>query len=69
MLSKLYMEGKLKISTDNGKDSPNGPFVGLEKIADAVEVNTLKHYTLKCLCLGKFLKFSYHCDFIFKIVS
>ncbi|XP_059157939.1 prostaglandin reductase-3-like, partial [Physella acuta] len=36
-LSKLYMEGKLKISTDNGKDSPSGPFVGLEKIADAVE--------------------------------
>lgn len=33
----LYQEGKLKSFIDKGENSPNGPFVGLEKVTDAVE--------------------------------
>uniref|UniRef100_A0A0B7BMB1 15-oxoprostaglandin 13-reductase n=2 Tax=Arion vulgaris TaxID=1028688 RepID=A0A0B7BMB1_9EUPU len=36
-LIKLYKEGKLKVSSDVGVGAANGPFVGLEKVADAVE--------------------------------
>ncbi|KAH9519153.1 Prostaglandin reductase 3 [Bulinus truncatus] len=36
-LTKLYLEGNLKVFTDLGAGVPSGPFVGLEKIADAVE--------------------------------
>ncbi|XP_005109603.2 prostaglandin reductase-3 [Aplysia californica] len=36
-LAQLYMEGKLKVSVDKGERAATGPFVGLEKVADAVE--------------------------------
>ncbi|XP_035826125.1 prostaglandin reductase-3-like [Aplysia californica] len=36
-LMKLLKEGKIKASTDMGKNVPSGPFVGLEKVADAVD--------------------------------
>lgn len=35
---KYYKEGKLKGVIDNGERSPSGPFKGLEKISDGVEV-------------------------------
>jgi len=34
-----FNEGKLKSFVDQGERSPAGPFVGIEKIADAVEVS------------------------------
>ncbi|XP_069131852.1 prostaglandin reductase-3-like [Argopecten irradians] len=37
MLSELYSQGSLQSSIDNGSSTAAGPFVGLEKIADAVE--------------------------------
>ena len=37
----LYQEGKLKSFIDKGENSPKGPFVGLEKVTDAVEVINL----------------------------
>ncbi|KAH9491393.1 Prostaglandin reductase 3 [Bulinus truncatus] len=36
-LIKLYLEGQLKLTVDNGDKLPNGPFVGLDKVVDAVE--------------------------------
>ena len=35
----MYQDGKLKSFIDKGDKSTTGPFVGLEKIVDAVEVN------------------------------
>ena len=37
---RLYEEGKLKSFTDKGDKFSKGPFVGLEKIVDAVEVGS-----------------------------
>jgi len=37
--AEYYKEGKLKSFVDNGEKTPTGPFVGLEKIADAVDVS------------------------------
>ncbi|KAI8783659.1 zinc-binding alcohol dehydrogenase domain-containing protein 2, partial [Biomphalaria glabrata] len=36
-LTKLFSEGKLRMNVDNGAGVPTGPFVGLEKVVDAVE--------------------------------
>ncbi|CAG5133331.1 unnamed protein product [Candidula unifasciata] len=36
-LTKLYKAGKLKAFSDTGVRAPNGPFIGLDKVADAVE--------------------------------
>ncbi|KAK0047572.1 zinc-binding alcohol dehydrogenase domain-containing protein 2 [Biomphalaria pfeifferi] len=36
-LTKLYLEGNLKVFTDLGNGVPTGHFVGLEKVVDAVE--------------------------------
>lgn len=35
----LYKEGKLRSFIDKGENSSKGPFIGLEKIVDAVEVS------------------------------
>ena len=37
ILSKHFMDGKIKVALDKGEKVTNGPFVGLEKVADAVE--------------------------------
>jgi len=37
ILTQLIMEGKVKIAIDKGENADTGPFVGLEKVADAVE--------------------------------
>ncbi|OWF50555.1 prostaglandin reductase-3-like [Mizuhopecten yessoensis] len=36
-LSEMYSQGTLKSIVDNGDTTSTGPFIGLEKIADAVE--------------------------------
>lgn len=36
-LVKYYAEGKLKIGVDKGEHAENGPFVGIERLADAVD--------------------------------
>ena len=38
MLAQLIMQGKIKIGVDQGAKATTGPFVGLEKVVDAVEV-------------------------------
>ncbi|XP_005102006.3 prostaglandin reductase-3-like [Aplysia californica] len=35
-LSELYEQGKIQVNTDKGGTAENGPFVGLEKIVDAL---------------------------------
>ncbi|BFZ05052.1 hypothetical protein BsWGS_08088 [Bradybaena similaris] len=53
-LIKLYKEGKLKVSSDSGVGAPNGPFVGLDKVADAVEYMYLRKNVGKVVVeLGK----------------
>ncbi|CAG5133330.1 unnamed protein product [Candidula unifasciata] len=53
-LAKLYKEGKLKVSSDSGVGAPNGPFVGLDKVADAVEYMYLRKNVGKVIVeLGK----------------
>jgi len=37
MLAQLIMQGKIKIGVDQGAKATTGPFVGLEKVVDAVE--------------------------------
>jgi len=36
-LAQLMMEGKLTIGVDKGEGAPGGPFVGLEKVTDAID--------------------------------
>ena len=35
---QYFSEGKLKSFVDKGEGTASGPFIGLEKVADAVEV-------------------------------
>lgn len=37
LLTSQYLQGKLKVFTDKGVGVPTGPFVGLDKVVDAVE--------------------------------
>ena len=58
ILAQLIMQGKVKIGVDKGEKASTGPFVGLEKVVDAVEVGVKIELLKTChLCGCLFMHF------------